>query len=238
MVIVEFEELQVAASVRAVGVETVGVKAHHAIFQGTFEMNAVGLVVHPVLYPLLSSRIVVIEALTAAASGPILEENAFIQDELNAAGARRIVPLRRDHVPFANPEIKLAIFGLLGARMSHAVGFIQNLGKAGISVQSCKIGILLDDFGAGESSVNGLVEQDQRIGIAIQLCQRCGLAIKRRSPKLWIIFNVLISRNRLLVLPELVSGDPQVQPGERTGGIGVDDTFVSGGRFVPSLKRV
>ena len=41
--------------------------------------------------------------------------------------------------------------------MGRAVGFIHNLGEAGISVQSCKIGILLDDLGAGESSVNATV---------------------------------------------------------------------------------
>ena len=57
MVIVEFEELQVAAGVRAVGVETVGVKAHNAIFERAFKVAHrlpcdVPLGSHPAMYNL------------------------------------------------------------------------------------------------------------------------------------------------------------------------------------------
>src|SRR5215510_588682 len=115
MVGIQFEELKMAADGCAVRLTAVCVITHHAIFQLAFKVNAVGLAVAPILHPYFLRGIVMVEALarTSSAASPVFQQHALINNGLNAAGSGRIVALRGDNVPFANPEIKLAIFRMM-----------------------------------------------------------------------------------------------------------------------------
>src|SRR3954463_457406 len=112
MVGIELEKLKMAPDRRAVRLAAVRVKAHYAIFQLAFKVNAVGLAVDPILHPYFFGGIVMVEALAHASSAarPVFQQHALINDGLNAAGSGGTVALRGNNVPFSNPEIKLAIF--------------------------------------------------------------------------------------------------------------------------------
>src|SRR4051795_5659501 len=122
MVGIELEKLKMAPDRRAVRLAAVRVKAHYAIFQLAFKVNAIGLAVDPILHPYFFGGIVMVEALAHASSArPVFQQHALINDGLNAAGSNRTVALRGNNVPFSNPEIKLAIFRMMSAWVRNGV---------------------------------------------------------------------------------------------------------------------
>ena len=54
MVGIELKELKMAFDGCAIRLVAIGIKTHHAIFKAAFKMDAVGLAIHPVLYPYFS----------------------------------------------------------------------------------------------------------------------------------------------------------------------------------------
>lgn len=73
-----------------------------------------------------------VEALAraSAAARPVFQQHTLINDGLNAAGSGRIVALRGNNVPFANPEIKLAIFRMMSTWMRDGISLLDNRFKA------------------------------------------------------------------------------------------------------------
>src|SRR5262245_39922504 len=63
---IEFDKLEMALDRRAVRLAAIGEKAHHALIQVPFEVDAVGLAVNPVLDPLLHRSVIVVETLAGS----------------------------------------------------------------------------------------------------------------------------------------------------------------------------
>src|SRR5271155_5347515 len=82
---------------------------HGRPVQFSGEENSTASTVNPILFPLLSVRVIDVEALAgaAASAGPILEHYAFIENLLDAARADYLIGSGLFHGPLANPEIKL-----------------------------------------------------------------------------------------------------------------------------------
>src|SRR5262245_31246333 len=137
MIGIELEKLEMALDGCSVCLAAVGKKTHHTVIEMAFKVDSIGLVVNPVLDPLFRCCVVVIEALTGSpgSAGPVFQKHALIDDELNAAGSGRVVALRSDHVPFADPEVELPVLRLMRAGASDSIGLFDHLSKSRIIAQ-------------------------------------------------------------------------------------------------------
>ena len=93
-----------------------------------------------------------------AAAGPIFLNHAIAQDQLDLAITGRARTVRGHDLPFADPEIELAVGGVVSTWFQIVIGLLDNFREARVSAECRQFLVAIQSPGVVESILRGFLQ--------------------------------------------------------------------------------
>src|SRR5262249_45651030 len=238
----EIEKLQVPFQRRAAGLRNfVRPIVHHTVSQSPLEEDISRAVVHPGLLPALQRSVVHVVALARvriAVALPVFLNHTIAKNQLNPAFASRHSALRGFHPPFADPEIKLAVFRRIRARLQIVLGLFLQRREPRIAPQRLQMFVHIELFGAVVAIVHSDLQVFEGLLLFVLLRVHAGNYIFTKSWRHPGLQSVLHRQKGLIELSQLQLRIRQPKPQSRHLWMLIHKSFIQTRSLGPVLGVV